>query len=109
MAPFLPPPKDTQGALVTLDARRIWETTEQVSGERHLARHAAPPDDETQSEVRQMNKTVFMSRLLRPHDHQMQEPAWPTRAVNLLPYVEDNYLEPLTLDPGISLLLGIGW
>ena len=60
---------------------------------------AAPLDDETQNEIKQLNTTVFMSRLLRPHEHQMQEPKWLTRAVNLLPSVEDNYLEPLPLDP----------
>ena len=98
MAPFLPPPTDTQGSHVTRDARRICETAEQISEEWHLEKQAAPSNNETQREIKQMTVMVIMSRLLRPQDHQTQQHAWLTLAVNLLPSVEDNYLDSLTID-----------
>ena len=99
MAAFLPPATDTQGSLVTRDARRIRETAEQISEEWYLKKQVAPPNKETQYEIKQMMVTLFMSRLLRPHNHQTQEPACLTRAKNLIPSVEDNYLDSLTIDP----------
>ena len=60
---------------------------------------SSTPNDETQEESKQMTLTVFMSILLKQHDHKTQEPAWLTGAVNLLPSVEDNYLDSVIIDP----------
>ena len=57
-------------------------------------------DNETQAEIEQLTVSVFMSlELLRPASHQMQKPAWLSRARNLLPSIEEKYLDSLSLDP----------
>ena len=45
-----------------------------------------------------INSIGFTSQLLRPDIHQMQEPACLARAMNLLRFVVDNYLDSLTID-----------
>ena len=45
-----------------------------------------------------MNVSAFLGRPLRADYLQASEPAWLSRAMNILPGVEDNYLDSLNID-----------
>ena len=57
-----------------------------------------PPSDDEPAMLKKATVLVFMSRSLRPDHTQQNEPALLSREVNMLPSVEDKYLDSLTID-----------
>ena len=57
-----------------------------------------PPNDDEHANIRKMNVPVFLGRPLRADFSHTSEPAWLSRAMNILPGVEDNYLDSLNFD-----------
>ena len=95
---YLPSSTETKGTLVAKDAKRIAEVAERLDFDWYRDRQRAPPSDETQAQWKKSMISVFMNRRLRPHTHKDNEPAWLSRAINILPSVNDNYLDNLTID-----------
>ena len=80
------------------DARRTWEAAVIVSSEWLYQKNMCPPNDDEHTNIEKMNVSVFLRRPLRADYSQASEPAWLSRAMNILPGIEDNYLESLNYD-----------
>ena len=88
---YLNPMQNRHGSLVTKDARRTWEAAVIVSPGWLYQKNMWPPSDDEHAKMKKMNVSVFLGRPLR-------ETAWLSRAVNILPGVEDNYLDSLNIE-----------
>ena len=95
---YLNPMQNRHGSLVTKDARRTWEAAVIVSPEWLYQNNMWPPSDDEHAKMKKMNVSVFLGRPLRTIYSQAVEPAWLSRAVNILPGVEDNYLDSLNIE-----------
>ena len=94
----LSPMQNTKGSLVTKDARRIWESAVIVSPEWLFEKNMCLPIDEQHATLKKPNVSVFMTRPLRADHTPTNEPPWLGKAMNVLPNVEDNYLDALNID-----------
>ena len=94
----LSPMQNTKGSLLTKDARRIWESAVIVSPEWLFEKNMCPPSDEQHAKLNKTNVSVFMTRPLRTDHTPTNEPPWLGKAMNMLPNVEDNYLDALNID-----------
>ena len=94
----LSPMQNTKGSLVTKDARRIWESAVVVSPEWLFEKNMCPPSDEQHATLKKANVSVFMNRPLRTDHTPTNELQWLGKAMNMLPNVEDNYLDALNID-----------
>ena len=95
---YLNPMQNTKGSLVTKDARRIWESAVIVSPEWLFEKNMCPPSDEQHATLKKAIVSVFMSHPLRADHTPTDEPPWLGKAMNVLPNVEDNYLDALNID-----------
>ena len=95
---YLHPMQNRLGSLVKKDARRTWEAAVIVSPEWLYQKNMCPPNHDEHAKMKKMNVSVFLGRPLRAAHSQASEPAWLSRAVNILPGVEDNYLDSLNID-----------
>ena len=95
---YLNPMQNRLGSLVTKDARRTWEAAVSLSPEWLYQKTMCPPNDNEHAKMKKMNVSVFLGRPLRADYSQAAEPAWLSRAVNILSGVEDNYLDSLNID-----------
>ena len=95
---YLSPMQNTKDSLVTKDARRIWESAVVVSPEWLFEKNMCPLSDEQHATLKKANVSVFMNRPLRADHTPTNEPQWLGKAMNMLPNVEDNYLETLNID-----------
>ena len=95
---YFPSMQNTKGTLVTKDARRSWEAAVTVSPERLYEKNMCPPSHDEHGAMKKTNISVFIGRPLRAEHTPVTEPAWLSRAVNLLPSVEDKNSDSLYLD-----------
>ena len=95
---YLSPMQNTKGTLITKDSRRIWESAVIVSPEWLFEKNMCPPNDEEHAKLKKANVPVFMNRPIRPDHTPTNEPPWLGKAMNMLPNVEDNYLDALNID-----------
>ena len=95
---YLSPMQNTKGTLITKDSRRIWESAVIVSPEWLFEKNMCPPNDEEHAKLKKANVSVFMNRPIRPDHTPTNEPPWLGKAMNILPNVEDNYLDALNID-----------
>ena len=95
---YLSPMQNTKGTLINKDSRRIWESAVVVSPEWLFEKNMCPPNDEEHAKLKKANVPVFMNRPIRPDHTPTNEPPWLGKAMNILPNVEDNYLDALNID-----------
>ena len=95
---YLSPMQNSKGSLVTKDARRIWESAVIISPEWLFEKNMCPPSDEQHARLKKDHVLVFMTRPLRMDHTPTNEPQWLGKATNILPNVEDNYLDALNID-----------
>ena len=95
---YLSSMQNTKGSLVTKDPSRIWESAVVVSPEWLFEKNMCPPSDEQHATLKKANVSVFMSRPLRADHTPTNEPPWLEKSMNMLPNVEDNYLDALNID-----------
>ena len=83
---YLNPMQNGLRSLVTKDARRAWEAAVIVSPEWLYKKNMCPPNDNEHAPMKKMNVSVgqWLTSL--------------SRAVNVLPGVENNYLDSLNID-----------
>ena len=96
---YLPPLQNTKGTLVPNDAWRTWEAAVVVSPGWLYEKNMCPPSADEHAAMKKMNVSAFLGRPpLRAKYTQTTEPARLSRAIHLLPSVEDIYLGSLNFD-----------
>ena len=96
---YLSPMQNNKGSLVTKDARRVWESAVIITPEWLFEKNICPSSDQQHASLKKSSVSVFMSLPLRAEHTPTNEPQWLGKATNMLPNIEDNYLDALTIDP----------